>query len=154
MEYLITKRQFNLVNEQWWNDPKHPEWKKFAPTDYEKREGKKAETVLNNLDPHTIATIFSIGTAFIPVIGPFGRRCLLMDGLFLAVNTKTTNKLNWDENVKFHHYDLIFCLEAHKQKLKMGTAAIYVTHESPGLQSFSEEFKKSDNYFKEYYKNY
>ena len=71
MEYLITKRQFNLVNEQWWNDPKHPEWKKFAPTDYEKREVKKAETVLNNLDPHTIATIFSIGTAFIPVVGPF-----------------------------------------------------------------------------------
>jgi predicted metal-dependent hydrolase len=71
MEYLITKRQFNLVNEQWWNDPKHPEWKKYAPTDYEKRELKKSETVLNNLDPHTIATIFSIGTAFIPVVGPF-----------------------------------------------------------------------------------
>jgi len=94
------------------------------------------------------------GREFVTSFGPFGRRCLLMDGLFLAVNTKTTNKLNWDENVKFHHYDLIFCLEAHKQKLKMGTAAIYVTHESPGLQSFSEEFKKSDNYFKEYYKNY
>lgn len=71
MEYIITKRQFNLLNEQWWNDPKHPEWKKFAPTDYEKREVKKAETVLNNLNPHTIATILSIGTAFIPVVGPF-----------------------------------------------------------------------------------
>jgi len=71
MKYILTERQLNLIQEQWWNDPKHPEWKKYAPTDYEKRELKKAETVLNNLDPHTIATIFQIGTAFIPGIGPF-----------------------------------------------------------------------------------
>lgn len=71
MKIIITERQYKTITEQWWNDPKHPEWKKYAPTDYEKREVKKAETVLNNLDPHTIATIFSIGTAFIPVIGPF-----------------------------------------------------------------------------------
>ena len=71
MKYILTERQLNLIQEQWWNDPKHPEWKQYAPTDYEKRELKKAETVLNNLDPHTIATIFQIGTAFIPVVGPF-----------------------------------------------------------------------------------
>jgi hypothetical protein len=71
MKYILTEKQLNLIQEQWWNDPKHPEWKKYAPTDYEKRELKKAETVLNNLDPHTIATIFQIGTAFIPVVGPF-----------------------------------------------------------------------------------
>jgi hypothetical protein len=71
MKYILTERQLNLIQEQWWNDPKHPEWKKYAPTDYEKRELKKAETVLNNLDPHTIATILQIGTAFIPVVGPF-----------------------------------------------------------------------------------
>ena len=71
MKYIITERQYSVITEQWWNDPKHPEWKKYAPTDYEKRELKKAETVLNNLDPHTIATIFAIGTAFIPVVGPF-----------------------------------------------------------------------------------
>ena len=71
MKYIISERQYSVITEQWWNDPKHPEWKKYAPTDYEKRELKKAETVLNNLDPHTIATIFAIGTAFIPVAGPF-----------------------------------------------------------------------------------
>jgi hypothetical protein len=43
-------RNNNLLFEQWWNDPKHPEWKKYAPTDYEKREVKKTETLLNNLD--------------------------------------------------------------------------------------------------------
>lgn len=71
MKIVITERQYRIINEQWWNDPKHPEWKKYAPTDYEKGELKKSETVLNNLDPHTIATIFQIGTAFIPFIGPF-----------------------------------------------------------------------------------
>jgi hypothetical protein len=71
MKYIISERQYSVITEQWWNDPKHPEWKKYAPTDYENRELKKAETVLNNLNPHTIATIFAIGTAFIPVVGPF-----------------------------------------------------------------------------------
>ena len=94
------------------------------------------------------------GQEFVTSFGPFGKRCLILDGLFLAVNTKTTKNLNWDENVKFHHYDLIYCLEANKQKLKMGTAPIYVTHDSPGLQSMSEEFIKSNNYFIEYFKNY
>jgi len=38
MKYVITERQYKIISEQWWNDPKHPEWKKYAPTDYEKRE--------------------------------------------------------------------------------------------------------------------
>jgi len=71
MKYLISEKQYRLISEQWWNDPKHPEWKRYAPTDYEKRELKKAETTLNNLDPHTLVTIGAIGTAFIPVVGPF-----------------------------------------------------------------------------------
>ena len=43
-------RNNTLLFEQWWNDPKHPEWKQYAPTDYEKREVKKTETLLNNMD--------------------------------------------------------------------------------------------------------
>jgi hypothetical protein len=39
-----------LLFEQWWNDPKHPEWKQYAPTDYEKREVKKTETLLNKMN--------------------------------------------------------------------------------------------------------
>ena len=38
-------RNNTLLFEQWWNDPKHPEWQKYAPTDYEKRELKKTEIV-------------------------------------------------------------------------------------------------------------
>jgi hypothetical protein len=43
-------RNNTLLFEEWWNDPKHPERKKYAPTDYEKRELKKTETLLNNMD--------------------------------------------------------------------------------------------------------
>ena len=71
MKYLITERQYKIITEQWWNDPKHPEWKKYAPTDYEKRELKKGETVLNNLNPHTFLSAAQLVTAFIPVAGPF-----------------------------------------------------------------------------------
>lgn len=71
MRYILSERQYKIIIEQWWNDPKHPEWKKYAPTDYEKRELKKSETILNNLDPHTIATIAQIGTALIPLVGPY-----------------------------------------------------------------------------------
>ena len=109
-------------------------------------------------DPKTFSGAVShfdnSGKEFVTSFGPFGKRCLLLDGLFLAVNPKTAKNINWDENVKFHHYDLLFCLEANKLKLKLGTAPIYVTHESPGLKGFSEEYKKSDAYFKDYFNKY
>lgn len=74
MKYVITERQYKTITEQWWNDPNHPEWKQFAPTDYEKRESKKIEQNLKGLaelSPHTLMTILQIGTAFIPLVGPF-----------------------------------------------------------------------------------
>ena len=74
MKYVITERQYKTITEQWWNDPKPPEWKQFAPTDYEKREAKKIEQNLKGLaelSPHTLMTILQIGTAFIPLVGPF-----------------------------------------------------------------------------------
>lgn len=65
MKYFITERQLKIIVEQndWWNRPR-----------YEKRELEKSTKLLNkmsNLDPHTVATILQIGTAFIPVAGPF-----------------------------------------------------------------------------------
>jgi len=93
---------------------------------------------------------------FVTSFGPFGKRCSLMDGLFLAVHTHTVKEtdLKWDENVMFHHYDLIFCLDANKKSLRMGTAPIYVVHESPGLKNFSKEYLQSEKYFIDYFNNY
>jgi len=40
-------------------------------TDYEKRELQKASNISSNLDAHALLTIAQIGTAFIPLVGPF-----------------------------------------------------------------------------------
>ena len=90
MKILITESQYKFILEQWWNDPKHPEWKKYAPTEYERRELKKAENLLNNMDPHKILAIFQIGTAFIPFVGPF-----ISAGIGML-----DAKLYWDEGDK------------------------------------------------------
>lgn len=72
--------------------------------------------------------------------GPWPRRCLIMDGLFLAVDLKRVLEVGWkfNENYDFHHYDISSCLDANKKKLKMGTYPIYVTHDSPGLEDYNE----------------
>lgn len=62
------------ISSQYWSKEKG----KYS-TNYEKGEIKKAETVLNNLNPHTFLTIAQIGTAFIPVVGP-----LISAGIGLA----------------------------------------------------------------------
>ena len=76
MKIIISERQLGFISEQWYNDPKHPEWRKYAPTDYEKRELKKIANQVSVIDKfsdfyekHQDLIIF--GTAFIPVVGPY-----------------------------------------------------------------------------------
>lgn len=86
--------------------------------------------------------------------GPWPNRCLILDGLFLAVNLRRALELGWkfNENYDFHHYDISSCLDANKLKLKMGTYPIYVTHMSPGLSSLEDEtFVKSQQKFLQEY---
>jgi hypothetical protein len=48
-------------------------------------------------------------------------RVLLLDGLFIAVDTETMcdNDVTFDEDFDFHFYDLAFCLRAHEKKMKV-----------------------------------
>jgi hypothetical protein len=55
----------NIALEKWQKE------KGKYTTNWEKQELKKAETTLNNLDPHTLLMLAQIGTAFIPGVGPF-----------------------------------------------------------------------------------
>lgn len=55
MKYILTERQYNRLLEQ-------------APR-YMNPEA--ASNVVSRLDPHTVMTVLGIGTAFIPVAGPF-----------------------------------------------------------------------------------
>lgn len=82
--------------------------------------------------------------------GPYPRRCLLLDGLFLAVNLKRVLEVDWcfNEQFDFHHYDLASCLDANKLKLKLSTCNIHVVHESPGLQDYHDEsYQRSEKKF-------
>jgi len=86
--------------------------------------------------------------------GPWPQRCLVLDGLFIAIDLKRALEVGWrfNEDYKFHHYDMSSCLDANKLKLKIGTYPIYVTHNSPGLRDINDKnFQQSQQTF---YNNY
>ena len=68
------------------------------------------------------------------VFGELPKRCIVMDGLFLAVNVEKALQADWkfDEDFNWNFYDLSSCLFANEKKLKMGTWDIPVTHFSGG----------------------
>lgn len=77
-----------------------------------------------------------IVTAF----GPAPSLCAVIDGLFISIDVdKVYNAgLKFDEQFKFHHYDIDFCIQACSKKLLIGTWPIWVTHRSPGLKSLED----------------
>jgi len=89
--------------------------------------------------------------------GPVPKRCVLLDGVFLAVNIAKVRKAKWrfNDNYKFHHYDIASCIDANNKQLKLGTAPIHIIHDSPGLRSIEdEEWSNSEQQFlKEYSKH-
>ena len=82
--------------------------------------------------------------------GPTPSRCLVLDGLFLAVKVSSiTDNIRFDENIPAiaHHYDVDFCLQANKHKLKLTTWPIWAIHRSCGLEERTDEFMTSQKYF-------
>jgi len=66
--------------------------------------------------------------------GDYSKNCIVLDGLFLACKLKTLKDsgLRFDNRLKFHHYDIDFCLSAKKLGLYMTTAPLWVVHCSEG----------------------
>jgi GT2 family glycosyltransferase len=60
--------------------------------------------------------------------GPIPKRCVVLDGLFLAMHPPSLGGVRFDERFAFHFYDLDFCLTAAKAGLVMGTTDVEVTH--------------------------
>jgi len=86
--------------------------------------------------------------------GPSPQRCLLLDGLFLAVNVSKALEVGWkfNEAFEFHHYDLSSCLDANAKKMKLSTWSINVIHKSLGLWDYNgESFQKSEQKFLQLY---
>ncbi len=91
----------------------------------------------------------SDGNIFMSSYGLFDQKCVAIDGLFMAVNVGAALDvgLSFDEQFKFHFYDLDFCLTANKLGLKIGTWPIWVTHQSRGESVFSEDFGAAQELF-------
>lgn len=83
----------------------------------------------------SVAHPYTTDTAYTTTFGPVPVRCLIMDGLFLAINCERyrANMVRFDEQFEFHHYDIDFCLQSNKSGHKMTTCNINVIHSSPGL---------------------
>src|SRR5262249_52878004 len=64
--------------------------------------------------------------------GPTPRRCLVMDGLFLAVDLRAIGNVRFDERFTFHLYDIDFCLQAPFATLVLGTTHVSVQPASLG----------------------
>jgi GT2 family glycosyltransferase len=91
-------------------------------------------------DNHSFATNFGLSP----------KRCVVMDGLFLALNKNAIidKGVLFDPQFHFHHYDIDFCIQANKAGLKMSTIPLHVTHQSGGLNSTSDKvWKNSENLF-------
>lgn len=96
-------------------------------------------------------------TTNITNFGPSPSRVALIDGAFMSVNVRKTEKVNWrfNENYTFHHYDLSSCIDANALKLKLGVIPILTYHNSPGLRSLEDETfcKNQKQFLEEYGKN-
>lgn len=112
-------------------------------SDREHWSGSVAHTMPNNPD-------MLLTTCF----GPAPQRCLMLDGLFLAVNIERAIEKDWrfNEEFQFHHYDLSSCLDANAKKLKLSTWNINVVHRSLGLWDYNgESFQSSERKFLQLY---
>jgi len=83
-------------------------------------------------------------------------RVAILDGLFLSVKVASIRSKKWqfNENYKFHHYDIASCIDANQKKLKLGVAPIWVVHNSPGLLNINDKmFTDSQETFMREYSN-
>lgn len=105
------------------------------------KDGKFINESLENL-----SGIVGHGKDFPPenisVFGAPYQEVKLMDGLFIACksNTLIKNNIRFDQDFKFHFYDLDFCRQAETKNLKIGTFDMPLIHQSLG-NFYSEEWK-------------
>jgi Glycosyltransferase like family len=105
--------------------PRQPAWP-FATPDLQWDEHK----YLSGTVGHGKGFPCNIASTF----GPSGQECKLLDGLLLIADSDTLVKsgLRFDEQFKFHFYDMDFCRQAELKGLRMGTWPLSVVHESGG----------------------
>ena len=88
-------------------------------------------------------------TKHMTAFGPYPKRVVLLDGVFLAISKKVFKKIRFDEScpAKWHFYDLDYTMQCHKAGFKLGVGDILITHQSPGLSDVTQEFKDGSEWF-------
>ena len=96
-----------------------------------------------------VAHLDSKGKKRMTPFGSYPNRVVIIDGVFMAIKRKVFQKIRFDESCpsKWHFYDLDYSMQCHKEGFKVGVGDIIVTHNSPGLESFNEEFNKGQEWF-------
>lgn len=88
---------------------------------------------------------------FMTSFGVTPARVILLDGVFLAINTAKALDvgLRFDESnpAKFHFYDLHLSLDANRLGLKLGTWPIWASHKSHGLEQVTQDWLDGQKYF-------
>lgn len=89
------------------------------------------------------------GKVFATNFGIAPQRCLIMDGLFLAMKKACLmdKGVMFNPKFKFHHYDLDFCLQANNAGLLMSTIPLHATHASGGESANSDAWRESEKLF-------
>lgn len=103
----------------------------------------------------TVAHVAANGKdTFVTNFGKQGR-VLILDGLFLAFNSKKIKEagayFDTSNPCIAHFYDIDFSLTCNKHKLKLGTVDIDTVHFSPGLKSFTDEWQAGQAWFMQKY---
>ena len=90
-----------------------------------------------------VGSVSEDGTRGVDFFGLPPAECELLDGVFLAVRRSTLvkNGIYFDQNFKFHFYDLDFCRNARAKGLRLGTWPISITHEYTSAGYFSTEWR-------------
>jgi GT2 family glycosyltransferase len=99
------------------------------------------------------AAHFNSGKVWTTVFGPTKSRALVLDGLFLSckIDNLVDKEVYFDEDFNFHFYDIAFCLRANQKGVTCGVLPIRVVHHGLGDSMNSEEWKKSNELFKQKY---
>lgn len=82
--------------------------------------------------------------------GSYPHRVVMIDGVFMALNKNLIhNGGGFDEDIpsRFHYYDLSYSLDCHLNGFRVGVGDIPITHSSPGLREYSDEWKAGEEYF-------
>jgi GT2 family glycosyltransferase len=77
---------------------------------------------------HTVGPQIRMWAAY----GPVPQSCVVLDGLFLAVDLTKIGNVRFDERLLFNFYDLDFCLSAYEASLSIGTVNVHAHHRSIG----------------------